>query len=349
MLDAYASAIVNTARDEPDGLGCIAEEDVKLGRFRISQDERISNQNQEELLLIATIKDLLYHEVALHEQADDGSHLVFPSQFTREISDLSEPEDKAVIFLFEGPVLNIYATLAVRLAHSGVFHKQEMWKNAVTYTARVGGTCGMVLHEIEEGRGKLTLFFKPDASEETRFQFEEYVWNHLRRRSLEKFLKRQRIFVCPNAECGEAITEGQVAKRRQFGHDTIKCPVCETLIELLDREERLATSRSQITHEMDKAADDRRDDEVEVFRRKGQQAVEQHEKDRSKLRQQMAVAFSESELRTLCFDLRIEFEELTGKNKSDKICELIAYCERRGKLCLLVAMVKQQRPNIDLE
>jgi hypothetical protein len=39
--------------------------------------------------------------------------------------------------------------------------------------ATVGGTCGMYLREVEEGRGELTLFFDAAAIEETRFQFSD--------------------------------------------------------------------------------------------------------------------------------------------------------------------------------
>src|SRR5215216_6034257 len=72
LLDAYASAIINAARDEPDGLGHIAEEDVLAGRFRLSEDERIRDQEQEKLLLIATLEELLRHEIALREQSEHG-------------------------------------------------------------------------------------------------------------------------------------------------------------------------------------------------------------------------------------------------------------------------------------
>jgi GTPase SAR1 family protein len=115
-LDAYASALVNAVKEEPDGLGSIAEEHVLQGHFTMPQDERISDKQQEKVLLIAMAEDLLSHEIVLREQADDGPHLVFPSQSTRENPDLPDPEGKAVIFSFEGPVLNIYATLTVRLS-----------------------------------------------------------------------------------------------------------------------------------------------------------------------------------------------------------------------------------------
>lgn len=262
LLDAYASAMINTAKEEPDGLGSIVEENAREGRFRIPTDERIKDKEREKLLLIATVEELLRREIALREPADDGPHLIFPSQFTREHPDLPDPEGKAVIFSFDGPLLNIYATLAVRLSHSGVFKKKEMWKNAATYTARVGGTCGMFLREIEEARGELTLFFDMGASEETRFQFEEYVYTHLQRRALPESIHRRRIFMCP--ECGTPVTDLQEKRRREHGLNWINCNVCEpsTRILLLDREERLPALHPSAIPEMDRAADTRRKEET---------------------------------------------------------------------------------------
>ena len=257
LLDAYASAMVNEAKDEPDGLGCIPEENARAGRFRMSEDERIKDKEQEKLLLIATIEDLLGYEIALREPAEDGLHLVFPSQFTREWSEAPDPEGKAVIFRFEGAVLNIYSTLAVRLSHSGMFMKKEMWKNAVVYNAKVGGECGFFLREIGEGRGELTLFYNSISSEETRLQFEEYVHTHLQRRALSETIHRQRIFECP--ECSETITERQAKRRRERGFKTINCPVCDNLISLLDREERLKSVLPSTISEMDCFADTKRE------------------------------------------------------------------------------------------
>ena len=149
MLDAYASSIINAAKEEPDGLGCIAEEDARIGRFRMSEDERIGDKEQERLLLLATIENMLLHEIALREHAEDGSVLVFPSQLTREHPDFPDPPGKAAVFTFEGPVMSVYATLSVRLSHSSIFHKKAMWKNAATFSTLVGGTCGFFLRELK--------------------------------------------------------------------------------------------------------------------------------------------------------------------------------------------------------
>lgn len=253
LLDAYASALVNAARNEPDGLGCINEEDARAGRFQMPADERIGDRGQEELLLIATVEDLIYHEIALRE----GGDLVFPTQFTRENPDLPNPEGRSVVLTFEGPVLNVYTTLAVRLARSNVFKKDTMWRNAATYKGAGGGICGVFLRELGEGRGELTVFFDQDAPESMRLQFEDFVTAHLERRALPETLKRRRIISCPR--CGELITDKQAQARRALGKDSLRCPVCEKEISLLDREERLRVRPPSRIKEMDSAADRERD------------------------------------------------------------------------------------------
>jgi GTPase SAR1 family protein len=264
LLDAYASAMVNAARSEPDGLGCIAEEDALIGRFTMPTDERVTNKDQEKLILIATVEELLRHEIVLKESTETEIDLVFPSQFTRERPDMPNMPGKAVIFTFDGPVLNVYATLAVRLSRSRLFRKKEMWKNAASYQAMVGGTCGMYLKELEEGQGELTLFFEADAIEATRYQFEDYVTTHLQRRALPDTVTRRRIFVCDS--CGTAVSDEQSRRRRERGFTEITCPVCDAEISLLDREERLpsgdAARSSEVVARMDREADEGRNREA---------------------------------------------------------------------------------------
>jgi len=57
---------------------------------------------------------------------------------------------------------------------------------------------------------------------------------------------------------------------------------------------------------------------------------------------------SSSELRTLCFDLQVDYEDLAGETKPDKARELIQYLERRGRLPELVPHLRGLRPDIDL-
>src|SRR5262249_32871742 len=202
-----ASSMINAAKDEPHELGTISEDDARAGRFRMPEDERIPNRESESLLLIATVEHMIRHEIALREIADDGMLLVFPSQFRREHPEFPEPQGKAVIFTFEGPILSVYATLTVRLSHSRVFKRKEMWKNAATFAGPFNGTCGIFLRETQEGSGELTLFYDSATTEETKFQFEEYVLSHLLRRALPETVKKRRVFTCPS--CREAVTDSQ--------------------------------------------------------------------------------------------------------------------------------------------
>lgn len=272
LLDVYASALIAAVKDEPDGFGSIPEARVQTGDFFLPKDKRLDDKGQEKLLLIAMVEDLLYHEIVLREQAEGGRYLIFPSQATRENPDLPDPEGKAVTFSFEGPILNIYTTLAVRLAHSDLFRKKEVWKNAITYTTDIGGTCGMFLSNIGEGSSKLTLFFDKATSEETRFHFEEYVWAHLKRRALPESIQRRRIFVCSN--CNAFISDSIVQARKERGFNWLSCPVCEIRLLLLDREERLAVTPQSRTPEIDKAADRQRDRQAAFTVVEGKKAAE---------------------------------------------------------------------------
>jgi WD40 repeat protein len=254
LLDAYASALINAAKDEPDGLGNIAEEDARHGRFRMSEDERIKDKSLEELLLISTVEELLCHELVLRESADDGVYLVFPSQFTREWPDAPNPQGQTVIFEFEGAILNIYATLAVRLSRSGLFMKRNLWKNAATYGAKAGGLCGMSLREMQEGKGELTLFFDKEASEQTRSQFEDYILVHLSRRALSETIKQRRILTCHN--CNVTIPEQHVQMRLERGLNWMACSVCETRIDLIEPEKdaQITETQASILTQMDNTA-----------------------------------------------------------------------------------------------
>jgi hypothetical protein len=219
LLDAYASSLINAAKEDPDGLGSISEEDVQRGNFRMPEDERIFDREQERLLLLATIEDLLRHQIVQREPSDAGMRLVFPSQLTREHPALTEPFERTVAFLFEGPVLTIYATLAVRLSHSGAFKKREMWKNAASYTAQVGGVCGMHVQEVEGGRGELSLFFDPTTSEEIRFLFEEYIHSHLQRRAEAHSSAQQTHGEAVQLDCDGRLLVQSRCRRDQRQHD----------------------------------------------------------------------------------------------------------------------------------
>jgi len=71
--------------------------------------------------------------------------------------------------------------------------------------------------------------------------------------------------------------------------------------------------------------------------------------DRVGLRRVIDVAFNLDELKSICFELGIDHEELAGSTKSAKIQELIGFCERRGRFSDLVRQVRTLRPHMEAQ
>lgn len=68
--------------------------------------------------------------------------------------------------------------------------------------------------------------------------------------------------------------------------------------------------------------------------------------DTTHLRQILTERFSDDELRTLCFDLGLDYALLPGEGKGGKARELVAYLVRRERLSELVEVGQQLRPDI---
>lgn len=56
--------------------------------------------------------------------------------------------------------------------------------------------------------------------------------------------------------------------------------------------------------------------------------------------------FSLSELHQLAFDLSIEWEEVPGQTRSEKVRSFIGYVERTDLLADLIALVRRERPHV---
>lgn len=67
--------------------------------------------------------------------------------------------------------------------------------------------------------------------------------------------------------------------------------------------------------------------------------------ERVRLRQVLDDSFDANELRTLCFDLGIAYDDLPGEGQGGKARELVAYCERHGHYAALRAAVRRLRPH----
>jgi hypothetical protein len=69
----------------------------------------------------------------------------------------------------------------------------------------------------------------------------------------------------------------------------------------------------------------------------------------TQLRQNLVNYFDEDELRALCADLGVDFEDLPGQGKAGKARGLVAFLERRGRLSELAKICFQQRPHVSWE
>jgi GTPase SAR1 family protein len=248
VRDAYASALVQAATRDSEGLGTVDEEDAHACRFPIAADQKIGDQHVAELLMIATIENLIRNELVMREASGGSSLLVFPTQLTRDNPESPYADECVVEYDFEGPVLNIYASLAVRLARSGVFRKDQMWRNGISFKFWNGDKeeatedlCGLVLSE-KEGTGTLSLFFV-NATDHIRVRFDNFVEDHLRRQAVPGTLRRRAIFRC--LMCRELFTDSQVIHARQRNRRAIRCVVCETETPLVlgPRDEQVLDAR----------------------------------------------------------------------------------------------------------
>jgi hypothetical protein len=69
-------------------------------------------------------------------------------------------------------------------------------------------------------------------------------------------------------------------------------------------------------------------------------------KQRKKIREILTNRFSEGELKTLAFDLGIDYENLPGGSKADTARELVRYCERKGLVRELVTAITEVHPKV---
>jgi hypothetical protein len=65
----------------------------------------------------------------------------------------------------------------------------------------------------------------------------------------------------------------------------------------------------------------------------------------AQLRRTMSAAFNLDDIRSLCFDIGIDFDTLSGDDKNTKIIELIQSAARLGKLGDLISLCAKTRPN----
>lgn len=245
---------MNAAQDEPDGFGSILESRVVGLDFPIPSAGRVSQKQQEQLLVFATLEELIRAELVLREPAEEGVQLVFPTAYRRDLPLSDAPGGDGVLFRFEGPTASIYATLVVRLARSSQFTRVDSWQSAARFDAHPG-ECTVCLRSDGEGKAELLIGYE-DVPDLLRQQFERFVHAHLARRAVPGTIVRERQYSCP--EDGTAFTARQVAQVLDRGRNSIICPVCEQRFPLRDDYEP-PDSGDLATARMNTSADEGRD------------------------------------------------------------------------------------------
>ncbi|KAA3665520.1 MAG: TIR domain-containing protein [Chloroflexi bacterium] len=59
----------------------------------------------------------------------------------------------------------------------------------------------------------------------------------------------------------------------------------------------------------------------------------------------IAKQFNSEEVKMLCFELGVSYDDIEGEGNINKVRELVAYLERRQKLHELITLVKKERPS----
>ena len=65
------------------------------------------------------------------------------------------------------------------------------------------------------------------------------------------------------------------------------------------------------------------------------------------LRELIAKHFDLEEIKVLCFDLNVDYEDLTGEKKAGKTMSLVLYFDRRDNLSGLIQKLRKERPRVD--
>jgi len=232
-VDAYASALLVAAKDEPDGPGHLLESRVREGQFKLDQNERIADRESEQQVLWYVIENLLARDLALREQIKGADYVVFPSQCTAE---LKFPGVAAfgVAYGFAGPLRSIYATLIAQLAHYEGFKKREFFQDAAAYWAEAGGRCLVRLRDRGRGQGELAVSFDGNTPASVRQGFIEFVGKHLEAKSNLGSVTRRHAYHCATKTCMYSFEDHVVKTRLEARKKDLLCPICEKKTPLVD-------------------------------------------------------------------------------------------------------------------
>jgi small GTP-binding protein len=249
IINSYAAAVIRSVRSHTDEIGCIEEERVLSGNL-IYHDFKRLEKEEEQIILRAMHQLFIGRGLCLREQTEWGSQLIFPAYFKRERTDIGRHPANLVSYTFAGQAEDIYATLVVKLHHTPVFEKDQLWRFAADFKTQEGKRLGLKMAKCSDGSATITVYSEPSVSDDTKVTFIRYVHDHLKAKDPDVI--RVRHYVCPNPKCGEGVEGARaVQKALEGGKKFIVCQFCNKKIPLTDLIERKFASMQLQRHVRD--------------------------------------------------------------------------------------------------
>ncbi len=208
-INAYAQAVIRTLQSDEHQRGCLIEERVLKGELSYDSMERLEG-DEERFVLLAMHQTLVERGLCLRQPTDRGNLLIFPSYYRREREPQANSPLVSVSYRFVGFLDEIYATLVVRLHHTGPFQQDQLWRYASDFKTILGKRLGFKLNRREAGIGELEVYFDSTVSIEERIIFSKYVHEHLLQHA--RNVERLRHYICPN--CNTPVGNREVAMKR---------------------------------------------------------------------------------------------------------------------------------------
>lgn len=259
VLSRYGAAVIRKVRKHLKKLGCISEDDMLNGELDYQDFERLPLV-EEKILLRALHEKMINRAWCLRQICDGTTLLIFPSYFRRERPEQPIRPNTQVTYRFSGPVDDIYATLVVRLHHTGVFESEELWKDAADFSTQTNQRLGLKLVREAEGAARIEVYFEQMIDENMRLVFVRYIHNHLYQYG--KNVARLRHYFCTNKKCedhnqpfsDQAKIDRAIAPG---GNGKVFCPACGKTIQLRDIMERKFES-DEVKEKADQAEENSR-------------------------------------------------------------------------------------------
>jgi small GTP-binding protein len=247
-VDAYASALLVAAKDEPNGPGHLLESRIRDGNFKLEASERLTAPQHEKHVLWYVMEYLFQRELALREEIAGEDYAVFPSQCTTQ---LAAPGGAAfgVAIGLSGPVSGIYATLIAQLAHYAGFPKREFFEDAAAYHTPEAKRCLVRLRDNGNGTGEIEVSFDNGVDWKVRQGFLEFVEKHVEAKAVPGSLTKRHAHHC--GSCGKPFDDSVVCERLKLNRVDLNCPYCDERTRLVNLLVPATTESTQVVKTME--------------------------------------------------------------------------------------------------